>query len=170
MKNSIVSVIATVVCVNLALAAGWGYMYMRTLAAKTSAIGLAEKISGIEAKQDNIRALTVFLQGIDAERAKIAGAFADSRTFVHFIEELERLALISNVKLTIESATLPQSADGFPSFQLKASGSFGGVYRFLSLLQTMRYHVAIDDVRMEKNADRKNWTAALQFQLLSFSR
>jgi len=105
---------------------------------------------------------------IEDDRATIDAAFIDPQTLVRFIEDLERMADRAGVALSIESASLPQSVDGYPSFRLTASGSFSGVYRFLALLETMKFFIAFDGVQLKK-ADKQPWSAAIQFQLLSFT-
>ena len=169
MNSGMVKTVSIVVLINAALAGGWWYIFAQVQRAESSAVTLAETISAAEAKQENIRALTVFLQGIDSDRAKIGGAFVDSGTLIHFIEEVERSAVMANVKLVIESATLPPTENDYPSFRLKAEGGFSGVYRFLSLLETMRYHVVWDGVELRKDDARKIWSGLIEFRLLSFS-
>ena len=109
------------------------------------------------------------MQDIEKDRAKINGAFVDSKTLVLFIEEVEQIAARSAIELTIESVSLPQASDGFPVFHLKTDGSFSATHRFLALLEALRYHVSLANVRMAKNDVKKTWTSAIQLDLLSYS-
>ncbi|MBI2039308.1 MAG: hypothetical protein HYT22_03475 [Candidatus Niyogibacteria bacterium] len=170
MNASAARTLVVVLLVNGLLAGAWWYVYSQIGRRAEEAVRLAGAISDASAKQDNIRTLAVFLSDIEADQKKISGVFTTSETLVQFIENMERLAGRSAVELTIQSATLPQTADGLPSFRIHAAGSFAGLYRLLALLETSPYHIALDDARLVKNAEKKNWSATLQFQLASFIR
>ena len=167
MTANVARALAVVCVINAVLAGGWWYLYSSVTEAADEAIRLAEAISVAEAKQDNIRTLTVFLSDIETERAKISSAFVDRETLVAFIENVERLAARASVALVIESASLPEKGAALPSFRVRATGSFGGLYRLVALLETMPYHVALDEVRFSAGTGRQ-WTASIQFQLTSF--
>ncbi len=169
MNANITKTAIVVVLLNAALMGGWWYTFKWVRDAKTAAVASAEVIATSEAKQNNIRALGAFLQDIESDRAKIEGAFINSKTLVSFIEEIERLATQANVGLVIELVTLPRSSDGFPVFHLKTDGSFNGTYRFLALLEALRYHVSLTNVQMFENSVQKTWSSAIQLELLSYS-
>ena len=157
-----------IILLDLLLSAGGWYVYASASRAHASAAGLAEAIRAAEAKQEAARTIGTAFADIEDDRATIDAAFIDPQTQVRFIEDLERMADRAGVALSIESASLPQSADGYPSFRLTASGSFSDVYRFLALLETMKFFIAFDGVQLKK-ADKQPWSAAIQFQLLSFT-
>ena len=168
MNASVIRTLVVVIVVNAILAGSWWYLYSRVVRASGEAVRLAEAISVAEAKQDNIRTLTVFFSDIEEDRAKISSAFVDRETLVLFIENMERLAAQAAVILVIESASLPEKGAALPSFRVRATGSFAGLYRFAALLETMPYHVVLDEVRFSAGAERQ-WTTIIQFQLASFT-
>ena len=159
-----------IIVMDLLLAGGGWYVYGSASRAHASAAGLARDIRAAEAKQEATRSIGTAFADIEADRAVIDAAFIDPKTLVRFIENLEGMAARAGVVLSIESASLPQTADGYPSFRLTASGSFSGIYRFVALLETMKYFIAFDRVHILKEpAAKQPWSAAIQFQLLSFS-
>lgn len=168
MSANVIRALAVVLVVNGIFAGGWWYLYLHVTRASAEAVRLAEAISVAEAKQDNIRTLTVFLSDIEQDRAKISSAFVDRETLVEFIKHIERLAADASVELTIESASLPQKAGSLPSFRVRALGSFGNLYRLLAFLETTPYHIVLDDVRFSAGSEQKSWTMIIQFQLASF--
>ncbi|MBI1957596.1 MAG: hypothetical protein HYS44_04055 [Candidatus Niyogibacteria bacterium] len=170
MSPKITRTIIIVLLVNGMFAAGWWYVYSQVGHAEREADRLARAISAAEAKQDNIRTLSVFLSDIEADQKKLSGVFATRDTLVGLIEDIERLGRQSGTELTIESATLPQTADGFPSFRIRSSGSFAGLYRLAALLENSPYHISWDSVQFMKNEQKKNWSSTFQFQLTSFTQ
>lgn len=168
MPRKILSTFLIFLALNLILAGGWLFLYQQMQKTKGALTSLKEEIAAAELKQKNIKALGKLLDDIDTDRQKITDAFVNERQVVRFIEDLEGLANLNQVNLTIKTASLPTRAEeGGPTFRFSAEGSFGSVFTFFKMLEKINYQITFEEVRFSKET-QKQWIGEFSAQLLSY--
>lgn len=91
--------------------------------------------------KENLAVITKSFTATVEPRAVIANAFLHTDGLVIFIEQLEGLAKTASVTLELDE---PKSITGKTAsldLAFRATGSFAGLYRFLSLLESLPYRL-----------------------------
>jgi hypothetical protein len=127
-------------------------------------------------RREDIRKLNSSLEEITDNGAQLENHFAESSDIVPFLDTVEKLASEVGAKAEINSVNA--GADNTQLVvELKASGSFGEIYKFLTLLENSSYELDFLSMDMNslaaldvpsKNAKDANWEAVFKIQLLSF--
>lgn len=168
MPRKILSTFLVLAALNLILAGGWLFLYQQMQKTKGALTSLKEEIAAAELKQKNIKALDKLLDDIDTDRKKITGAFVDERQVIRFIEDLEGLADLNQVNLTIKTASLPTRAEeGGPTFRFSVEGNFGSVFIFFAMLEKINYQITFEEVWFAKET-KKQWIGEFNMKLLSY--
>lgn len=105
-----------------------------------------KELAVLEKKSILVKNLERTLQTEEANIAKIETAFLEPSGIVAFLEQLEHLADISTVEISVNTADLArQDTDPFSVFTLTARGAFRDMYQFISLLESMTPYTRIPD-------------------------
>ena len=128
-------------------------------------------------KRDEIRSLDNSIEIIKDERAQLETYFAKSSDIVPFLDTIERLATKVSAKAEVTSVDILKDHTGL-MVGMKASGTFSGLYRFLTLLENSPYELEFASVEMHKESGASGatgkgvatlkWNAVLKIKLLSF--
>lgn len=127
-------------------------------------------------KHENIAFLNQSLQKIAPERALLENHFVKSSNVVPFLNTLEQLASRVGVSAQINSINT-KTDNSELTVDLKASGSFEAIYKFLTLLENFPYELDFISMDLRKlnlsgasgeNINDLNWEAILKIRLLSF--
>lgn len=124
-------------------------------------------------RRENIINLNKSLEETRDKRTILENHFAKSSDVVPFLDSTEKLATKVGAVATVDSLNTGTSNDKF-IIQLKASGRFESLYRFLLLLENSPYELDFLSVDFHKSSgDAKNpkdtkWEAVFKMQLLSF--
>ena len=132
-------------------------------------------------RRDSVASLNQTLQQIAPERALLENHFVKSSNVVPFLNALEQLALQAGVLIKINSINTNTEAktktdNSELTVDLKSSGSFEAIYKFLTLLENFPYELDFISMDLRKNLfgapgeniKDSNWEAILKIQLLSF--
>lgn len=92
------------------------------------------------------RSVTDVLRRTETERSQIGDHLVQRDNFVNIIEQIEMIAVASNVELTKQLRE--QSDQVF--FQLTVKGSFDGVMYFLRLIETIPYRIDVRRAHSEQ--------------------
>jgi hypothetical protein len=129
----------------------------------------AEKEWQVEAsRRDEIRTLYHSIQVIGEERSEIETHFARSSNIVPFLDTIEALAPRAGAVAEVTSVDILK---GSPVLVvgMKASGTFSGLYEFLTLLENSPYELEFTGVDIQKETATDNkWDLTLNINLLSF--
>lgn len=128
-----------------------------------------------ERQRDNITSLNRTLQKIAPDRALLESHFVKSSNIVPFLNMIEKLAQETRVSAQIDSINTKMDNSEI-TVDLKASGSFEVIYKFLTLLENFPYELDFISMDMrkssvdvsDKNIKNSNWEVILKIQLLSF--
>ena len=125
-------------------------------------------------RRDEIKTLNNSIKVIEDKRNLLETHFAKSSDIVPFLDTIEELALKVNTKAEITSVNILEDHTGL-SVGMKASGTFSGLYKFLTLLENSSYELDFISMNIQKGieSDTKNkiipkWDAIFRIKLLSF--
>ena len=167
-NNATVIILAVVLILDLAAIFGWWWFYNQIKERDARVAQITGDIVVQEDKQRKIKTLDQTLQSITSEKSKLDGVFADQTSVVGFIENLEKVALLSGAGLEIVSASLPvKTEEGGPFFTLNLSGSFGQIFKFLAMLEKTSYQIKIEGARFGVS-ESKGWTSQIKLRMLSY--
>ncbi len=127
-------------------------------------------------QRDNLISLDQALKKNASDRILLEGHFIKSSDVVPFLDIIEKLA--RQVGVSAEIGSINTKADNTElTVEMKASGKFEAIYKFLILLENSPY--VLDFISMDmhklpspvvsgKNVDSAAWEAGFKIQLLSF--
>lgn len=128
--------------------------------------------------RSQIRLLNKSIETIKGDKARLETHFAKSSDIVPFLDNIEALGPKAGVKAEITSVNILEDKSGLLA-KISASGSFGGIYKFLTLLENSPYELEFIafDISREGGSDvaldgtlvkNSNWQATFNIKLLSF--
>lgn len=128
-------------------------------------------------RREEIKALDRSVKIIEGERGQLETHFAKSSDVVPFLDMIEGLASKVEAKAEVTSVDILEDSTGL-MVGMKATGTFSGLYRFLTLLENSPY--ALEFVGMDlhketasggaesKNVTISKWNVIFKLKLLSF--
>lgn len=127
-----------------------------------------------ESKRSEIKSLERFLSITAEDRVSLDSHFIRSSDVVPFLDSIEKLA--PQVKATTEVTSVDISPGNTSlAVGIKASGTFEGLYKFLTLLENSPYQIEFVSMNMRKIEDETlskgvapQWSAIFKIKLLSF--
>ena len=129
-------------------------------------------------RREEIKALDRSVQAVEKERAQLKTHFARSSDIVPFLDTIEELGPKVGVKAEVTSVDVLKNYAGL-LVGMKASGTFSGLYKFLTLLENSPYELEFISVDMSretilevenKNTTVPKWDLLLKIKLLSFTQ
>jgi hypothetical protein len=99
--------------------------------------------------------------------------FAQSSNVVPFLDTVEDLGQKVDAKVEVISVNVPTDAN-FLELEVKVSGNFEAIYKFIKLLENSPYEVEIMSFNLAKispsaiSKEPLRWSANLELKLLSF--
>lgn len=158
---------------NILAVAGWWLFFKEIKQEEEKIAATRFESEKINIKIDGVKNLDNLLKDAEKERNLINRTFIEEKYLVVFIEELEKIALMSKVELTVTGASLPQK-DGRagPVFRISLQGEFEGIYRFANLLANAPYQVFLEKISFRrvsvKEGEGRAWQADLEATVLSY--
>lgn len=167
-KNKLFKALIAVLLIDALSIAGWWYFYQKLSGMSGRVAVLREEAAATETKQKNIKRLTQTLEDISDKKSKIDSVFVDEKAVIRLIEDLEKSAGLSGVSLKISSVSLPANSGGDgPKFNLNLGGSFGQLFKFLSLLENMNYQLKVETANFQAGHTGA-WSSQINLRLLSY--
>lgn len=121
--------------------------------------------SRLEERIADVQSIRSFLEHSKGKIASAEKFFVSEDEIVPFIEALEASARESDVQLAVATASLPTSSGANPSFNLKATGEFQDLFRYLLLLENFPHLIAIEKVSFTKTSP---WDMQITIRLLAY--
>ncbi len=126
-------------------------------------------------RRDQIRELNNSIKTIEEQSAQLGSHFAKSSDIVPFLNTIEGLASKVGAKAEVTSVDI-ETDDTILLVGMKASGAFGNIYKFLTLLENSPYELKFlsMDINKEIATDAvgksmsRGWNAVFRIKLLSF--
>lgn len=127
------------------------------------------------AKRDEIRSLDSSVKKIERERALLDTHIAQNSDIVPLLDALERSAP-DGALAEVVSVNLLAPGEGL-QVGVRVSGDFGGLYKFLQILENFAYELEFISVDLRKEGDsvvslasakNQKWVLDTQIKILSF--
>jgi len=119
------------------------------------------------------------LSQIADDSSLLESHFVQNSDIVPFLNSLEQLASPVGASVVINSVSAGLNNTG-PNVELKVTGSFGAIYKYLTLLENFPYELYFNSVDIHtlaaaetsgtKNIKNSKWEAIFKIQLLSFTQ
>lgn len=116
-------------------------------------------------RRNDITSLNDSLGQISSDRDLLGTHFAQSSDVVPFLNTIEQLSPPGGAKVEVDSVEAGTNNTGL-TVELKASGSFEQVYKFLTLLENSPYE--LNFIAVDMHTATTSWEATFKIQLLSF--
>jgi hypothetical protein len=138
-----------------------------------------EKWQTEDTQRESTRSLVNLIKETEPERTLLETHFVQSSNVVPFLDTIEKLAKETGVKAEVISVN-PAKGNSSLMVEMKASGSFGTIYKLITLLENSPYDLEFASADMQNQnggdlaAGKNNkiktsqWTADFQIRLLSF--
>jgi hypothetical protein len=122
-----------------------------------------------------LQSLDRSLKEVAAERAMLDSHFIQSSDVVPFLDMLEKVAPTVGAKVEVSSVDIAKDGSGL-NVEVKATGRFESVYKFLMLLENSPYELSILSTDMSTSVSATpasaptpaDWTGDFRIKLLSF--
>ncbi|MDP2676326.1 MAG: hypothetical protein Q8O83_01425 [bacterium] len=166
-KIAIISIIGVVVFVLLG---GLGKFFIDAIYEKRERlITIQEEIQKMEARQQNLKDLEALFGEVQKREKDIENIFVSERSVVRVIEALEARARDLAISLRVDSASLPTaSATRGPEIQIRLSGSFDALYRYIKILEVLPFQLSIDVLHVSMSDTAEEWSSTIKLTVLSF--
>ncbi|HEV7424451.1 MAG TPA: hypothetical protein VGO21_04650 [Candidatus Paceibacterota bacterium] len=128
------------------------------------------------ARRNEVKMLDHSVKIISEERAQLETHFAQSSDIVPFLDTIEELGRVALAKAAVASVNVVGDNSGL-SVGMRATGTFDGLYKFLTLLENSPYELEFTSMDLQKdssvslsgkNAGVPQWSATFTIKLLSF--
>jgi hypothetical protein len=128
-------------------------------------------------RRDKLTLLNNSLGEITGDKATLQAHFVQNSDIIPFLNTIEALAPSVGAKAEIDSVENGTNNTGLTA-EVKVSGSFGQIYKFLTLLENSPYEIGFLSMDLHKsevpddsgkNVKSSNWEAIFKIQLLSFT-
>ena len=129
-------------------------------------------------RRSDINLLNSSLAQVADDRASLTTHFAQSSDVVPFLNTIEQLAPAVGATAEVDSVDTGTNNNQL-IIELKVSGTFTEIYKFLTLLENSPYELNILSMDMHtatltsvpsKNITTSDWEAIFRIQLLSFTQ
>ncbi len=117
-------------------------------------------------RRNEIKTLNDSVKMIEEEKIRLETHFAKSSDIVPFLDTIEGLAPKVSVETEVSAVDVAEDHSGL-LIGMKASGTFSGLYKFLTLLENSPYELKFIGMDINKETASK-WNAVFQIKLLSF--
>ncbi|MEK7588962.1 MAG: hypothetical protein AAB438_04080 [Patescibacteria group bacterium] len=127
-------------------------------------------------KLNEIKSLNLSIQTIDTEKALFESHFLKSSDIVSFLDTIESAA--KDVNVTAEIVSVDDVTDTTSlTIGIRSSGTFEGLYKFLILLENLKYEIDIASMELNRASVgevegvidiKPEWKANFKIRLLSF--
>jgi len=169
MKNKkLIIFFAAIILADTAAVFLWFYLYssVEKQQADINEIAYSLAFSGANAK--NLKLLKNQMDETMREREKLESAFLEKKDVVPFIEYLEKTGKDVGVPVDFSSVKIDETGKEKPHLQFSLKGKFENIFRFIVLLENVRYQIAFDNMGISKSGENGGWEANISAELASY--
>ena len=155
----------------------FSFLYIKIKNTDTVSTQIFNKWQEENQKRNDLKYLDHLIKSIDQERTLLNAHFAEASDVVPFLNTIEKLAIEGKAEAEVVFVSVLDT-DKTLSLQIKPSGSFESVYKFLMLLENSPYELDLSSLEMQRvsaddatdNSKAKNpqWSVVFWVKLLSF--
>lgn len=161
----------TLALLVIILVAGWGLVIYLTLTWRSDIDQAAFNIMATNQRQQAVSRFASQAPNIATARQLVQSYVVTDATLVGFLETLDRLAARAKIAIKVANPTTANNVPPRLTFEVKVTGSFAGIWRFVKLVETMPFYVEISQLHLDHLAtDKKTptWSGSLSLGLLSY--
>lgn len=158
----------------LGVLAGTYFFYKEILSIKEVAIKKQSDWQLEEDRRNEIKNLERSIKDLAEERKELNSHFVSGEDPVAFLNSLEEMAI--SVGAIAEVSTVDKSKENSDLIvNLKVSGGFDSLYKFVTLIENSHYVMEIKNLSMStsisdvKNLNSNKWDMNVQLKLITFS-
>lgn len=176
-------IIIVLIIMNLVIFSSYFYLFANIKRINETVSARSIQSESEIKKDERLRSIKNLMDDTKKEREQIANLFVQPANPVDFIEMVESLGKIANVRLEVQSVgidalknKIDSSTESF-RLSLKTEGLWANTFHLLSLLESMPFKVSFDNVNLEKISETSNlvgnkekssiyWIGAFDFSVL----
>lgn len=148
-KKIIISIIF-VLLVNFVGFAASFFVFSKIFSEKELVKDIKQKLQSNEKKIKDSALLRKEIISISQDKEKIDLLFLKEQEIINLIEKFESVASESGVDLKINSISFAGEDKSQPHFNMAAEGSFGQIFKYVTLLENFPYILEIDRLNLQK--------------------
>lgn len=170
MKNK--KLIVTFILIILANAAGvslWLYLHSEIEKQKANIREIAGNLAFSGANTKNLKMLKNQAEEEVGNKTKLDETILVKKDIVPFMEYLEKTGKGIGVSVDFSSVNIGEIGKEKPRLQFSLKGKFENIYRFIVLLENVRYQIVLDQMILRKNGDGGGWEANAAAVLASYN-
>ena len=155
----------------------FSFLYIKIKNTDTVSTQIFNKWQEENQKRNDLEYFDHLIKSIDQEKTLLNIHFAEASDIVHFLNTIEKLTIGAKAEAEVVFVKVLDT-DKTLSLQIKTSGSFESVYKFLMLLENSPYELDLSSLEMQRvsaddatdNSKAKNpqWSVVFWVKLLSF--
>lgn len=157
-----------IILIDAAAAFLWFYLYSEIEKKQEDLVGIANALAFSGANAKNLKLLKNQMEEEIGSRAKLDEVFLTKKDVVPFIEYLEKTGKDIGVSVDFSSVKIDEIGKEKPRFQFSLKGKFENIYRFIVLLENVRYQLIFDNISISKDGDKGGWEANVGAMLVSY--
>jgi len=132
-----------------------------------------KKLEAEIARRNEIKALNNYFLSTQGKKNQLETHFVQSSNVVPFLNTLEDLGTGVGVKMKVASIDISRDGTGL-LIQLKSTGTFSQVYKFITTLENAPYELEFVSVDLKKEVTEdeessNQWEANINLRLISFT-
>lgn len=108
-----------------------------------------EELSNIQKQREELRLSSYFLKENHSAIQELLAFFVDPKQPIAFIKTLEKLALLTNTKISIPTAS-KNKQENILNFSIALEGEKNNVLQYLKLLELLPYDISINDISINR--------------------
>ena len=161
MKFQSTKILIVIIICNLAVLAGYYFLFKDIERQTKEAGSLTDTIDLGESKNSRLSSLRAVVKDTETKRQQISGYLLPTESQIQFIENIENLAKKSGLEVkTNNIANADSGVENVKYFkiQIQTQGSWNNVMYFLNQLENMPYDIRVSSFSNNKDA-KSLWTA-----------
>lgn len=166
-------ILLIVVLIDCVAVGSYIFLFRAVAASNERIAGIKSEVVLKEKERDNIEALRRVFNDTADLREMVSSFFVKRDGVVEFIGYLESLARSRNLLVLTKSVAIAGGGENAVHEMLRLTveveGSWPETVRFLSLVETMPFGVALEEISLSQSEERKGRRAARWFGRVSFS-
>ncbi len=164
----------TLIIISIFLCAFFVFVYKQTKN-NIQTVEQVETDFGKEAaRREEIKEFNNSFKSIEEEKTLLETHFAQSSDIVPFLNKIEKMATSVGTKVDVSFIEVAKDNSGLV-LEMRDTGGFEQVYKFLKLLENSPYELEFSSVEMRnaliedgKGGSKRNWEALVKMKLISF--
>ncbi|MBY0376467.1 hypothetical protein K2P96_00640 [Patescibacteria group bacterium] len=156
---------------------GFIFLYKQIEENKIISAEMQQKWQTEANRRSQIQSLDRLIKSTETERSKLQTHFAQTSDVVPFLDTVQKLATKVGAESEVVSVDILKDKSSVLAIQVRATGSFQSVYKFLTLLENSPYELDFSSVDLQNTTPQATdgakvtgteWSADFRIKLLSF--